>query len=241
MKSSWSRSLPLLLLTLFLELEGVTPLAFMRPCTSSEDLHYGRRAFLSNNINAGLAASAFVLNPHISCADEDILSSPGVLSDGMINRDGKPFTPLQALLPATRLKLWVDEVYTLSTDLKSVQVANERCKVLQQINEILSNPPTLFRGEKMEKRTTSSTAQLTTGISTVNKDQYQQNRKGLNIGNKMNAMLNQADVERQWGMLQFAESKREEGNEMRAAFNFYTRQLSFGDEYVLTASTISIC
>mmetsp|Transcript_2488 Transcript_2488/g.5266 ORF Transcript_2488/g.5266 Transcript_2488/m.5266 type:complete len:154 (-) Transcript_2488:10-471(-) len=52
----------------------------------------------------------------------------------------------------------------------------------------------------------------------------------------MTAMMNQADVERQWGMLQYTESKREEGSEMRAALNFYTRQISFADEYTLTAS-----
>ena len=78
-------------------------------------------------------------------------------------------------------------------------------------------------------------AQLTTSISSANKDQYQMNRNGLNVGDKVIAMWNQVDVERQWGMLQYAESKREEGNEMRAAFNFYARQLSFADEYVLTA------
>ena len=62
------------------------------------------------------------------------------------------------------------------------------------------------------------------------------NRKSLNLGDKFTAMLNQADVERQWGVLQYAESKREEDNEMRAAFNFYSRQLTFSDEYMLTAS-----
>ena len=36
-------------------------------------------------------------------------------------------------------------------------------------------------------------------------------------------------------MLQYAETKREESSEMRAAFNFYTRQLSFGDNYLLNA------
>lgn len=52
----------------------------------------------------------------------------------------------------------------------------------------------------------------------------------------MAALLNQADVERQWGMLQYAESKREQDNEMRAAFNFYTSQLQFADSFALTAS-----
>ena len=61
-------------------------------------------------------------------------------------------------------------------------------------------------------------------------------RKGFNVGDKFAAMLNQADVERQWGMLQYAESKREEENEMRAALNFYTQQLNFGDKFQLTAT-----
>ena len=44
-------------------------------------------------------------------------------------------------------------------------------------------------------------------------------QRGLNFGEKMNAMINQEDVERQPGVLQYAESKREKGNEMRMAFN----------------------
>jgi hypothetical protein len=86
------------------------------------------------------------------------------------------------------------------------------------------------------KRASQSTAQLTTAVSSADKDQYRQNRMNLDLGGKMNAMLNQADVERQWGILQYAERRREESNEMRAAFNFYTRQLTYGDEYLLTAS-----
>lgn len=80
-------------------------------------------------------------------------------------------------------------------------------------------------------------AQITSTVSSANKDQYQLNRKSLvNVGDKFSAMLNQADVERQWGMLQYAESQREQSNEMRAAFNYYTQQLNFSDKYVLTAS-----
>ena len=37
-------------------------------------------------------------------------------------------------------------------------------------------------------------------------------------------------------MLQYDESQRESGNELRAALNFYTQQLQFGDRYLLTAS-----
>jgi len=73
--------------------------------------------------------------------------------------------PLQALLPVTRLKLWVDDVYTISRDCRQVDQNEQKLIIVQRINERLSNPPTLFRGEKFEKMTSQSTAQLTTGVS----------------------------------------------------------------------------
>ena len=187
-----------------------------------------RRAFIANSV----LTTSTLLQPTSAAF--------AVATDG---RGGKPFAPLEALLPATRLKLWVDEIYVISQDLSIKTTAQEGNSssaqqriTIQQMNDKLSNPPKLFQGETMAKRTNNPTAQLTTAISSVNKDQYQMNRKSLNLGDKFTAMLNQADVERQWGMLQYAESKREEDNEMRAAFNFYSRQLTFSDEYMLTAS-----
>jgi len=186
----------------------------------------------------GVGAGTAVLSPPHALrvpVVEALVEEPP--NDGRKNRNQKPFAPPNALLPATRLKLWFDSAYKLSSCLASADNKTEEKRILQEMNGILSPQPKLFlSGEKILKRTSNPTAQLTTGISGANKDQYQFNRKGLNPGDKIAAMLNQADVERQWGMLQYAESKREESNEMRAAFNYYTQQLSFGDDYVLTAS-----
>lgn len=150
-------------------------------------------------------------------------------------RDGRPFAPREALLPMARLKVWSDKVYEKASSLS--QVDNEhRYQTLLELDRLISSPPKLFASEKFPKRTVGTTAQITSAVSTANRDQYQMNRRSFNIGDKVAAMLNQADVERQWGMLQYAESKREESNEMRAAFNFYTQQLTFGDRYNLNAS-----
>ncbi|KAL7450406.1 hypothetical protein ACHAWC_002321 [Mediolabrus comicus] len=181
-----------------------------------------RRAFIANS---SVLTTSALLHPTSAAF--------AVATDG---RGGKPFAPLEALLPATRLKLWVDEIYVISKDLSIKTAAAQQRITIQQMNDKLSNPPKLFQGETMAKRTNNPTAQLTTAISSANKGEYQMNRKSLNLGDKFTAILNQADVERQWGMLQYAESKREEDNEMRAAFNFYSRQLTFSDEYMLTAS-----
>lgn len=156
----------------------------------------------------------------------------------LVDRGGKPFAPLETLLPATRLKLWVDEAYELSRKLVDTEDNKvDQYKILQQMNGVLSNRPKLFTDNKVPReRTSRPTAQLTTGISSVNKEQYKNLRSDLSIPDKMAAMLNQADVERQFGMLQYAESKREQSNEMRLALNYYTQSLTFGDAYTLTAS-----
>ena len=160
----------------------------------------------------------------------------------------KPFAPTSALLPILKLKIWLDEAFDVSTSMKQLKPKEQRDEVyllVLKMNDILTNPPKLFfKGERMEKSSTSTSSsivaanfgQLTGSISSINKDQYQSNRQSLNMANKVAAMLNQADVERQWGMLQYAEQKRANENEMRAAFNFYTSQLSFGDSYILTAN-----
>lgn len=189
-----------------------------------------RRIFISEKIDILLASSTITTLVDTSGEDTSLENMKSLANNSRPAR-----APLQALLPATRLKIWIDGVYTISRDISTKDV-DERFSLLKRINEQLSNPPVLFKGEEnMIKQTSSSIAQLSTPISSANKDQYQFNRKGLNVGDKVNAMFNQADVERQWGMLQYAESKREEGNEMRRAFNFYTKQLTFSDEYVLTA------
>ena len=214
-------------------LSGINALSFTPP---SSKLFEGRRAFLSENILiVTTLTTPFEVRAEVRAEEENETNRDGVDSEGQADRGNKPFAPPAALLPVMRLKLWFEDSNALACKLSTTTDQNERNKIVQEMNSSLSNPPRLFYSEKMEKITSGSTAQLNTGISDVNKDQYQINRKGMNAGDKMAAMLNQADVERQWGMLRYAESKREESNEMRAAFNFYTRQLSYGDKYLLTA------
>ena len=150
----------------------------------------------------------------------------------------KPFAPTEALLPATRLKLWTDQAFDISNTLTSTETKENQYKVMQDLNQILSSPPKLFLSDtKKSKKNMASMAQITSSASNANKKQYKQNRQEYSsIGDKFAAMLNQADVERQWGMLQYEESKREESNEMRMAFNYYTQQINFADTYSLTAS-----
>ena len=196
-----------------------------------------RRTFF----RVAICAGATSLSPALAFddVDVDIDAKAGTNTSPTASRGGKPYAPIETLVPALRLKLWVDEAYASSQQLAGADIADnkdQQYQLLQQMNDILSIPPKLQIGSKAPKRTSGSTAQLTTGISSANKSQYKEVRKDLSIPDKMAAMLNQADVERQYGMLKYAESKREKSNDFRLAFNLYTQSLVFGDTYQLTAS-----
>ena len=200
-----------------------------------------RRTFLRVAICAGATSLSPALAFDDVDVDVDVDAKAGSNTSPTSIRGGKPYAPVETLVPALRLKLWVDEAYALSRQLAGADIADnkdQQYQLLQQMNAILSVPPKLFaNGNKQApKRTSGSTAQLTTGISSANKSQYKEVRKDLSIPDKMAAMLNQADVERQYGMLKYAESKREKSNDFRLAFNLYTQSLVFGDMYQLTAS-----
>lgn len=179
-----------------------------------------RRAILSHLVGATLAF------PLVSLAEDESTR----------DRGGKPFAPLEALLPATRLKLWIDKAHLLSSSLTSTSDKPAQYEIIKQLNDFLSNPPKLFVSTALKDTTSAPIAQITTGVSSANKLQYKRNRADLSMPDRLAAMLNQADVERQWGMLQYQESKLQKENEFRAAFNYYTWQLEFGNSYLLTAS-----
>ena len=198
-----------------------------------------RRGIFHHIFGAVIATQVLTASPPSVRAEVD---ANGGLQAAMTppKQGGKPYAPMEALMPAMRCKIWIDKSYSLSSKLSSVNDNTElKVQLLNDLNTNLSNRPQLFVGkEKPLQRLNSGAAagQITAGVSTANKGQYQKNRESLSMPNKMAAMLNQADVERQWGMLQYESSQRDKANSIRAAFSFYTQQLVFGDSYLLTAS-----
>ena len=126
-----------------------------------------------------------------------------------------------------------------SDALKSSTTTSTEQEMLQQMLDILNNIKSRAGKDIQKSKTKSSqqsTAQLTTGVSSVNKQQYQKNRQEMSVDQKVQAMLNQADVERQWGILKSQESALQNSNPLRACLSLYTQNLEFGDSYQLTAS-----
>lgn len=106
-------------------------------------------------------------------------------------KEGKPCAPINALLPATRCKLWIDREHYLSTKVGAANCYQDQYDAFNDLTSTLANRPRLFVGaEKPVKRTNSISAQITTAVSTANKDQRQKNRESLNIPTQIAAMWN---------------------------------------------------
>jgi hypothetical protein len=212
---------PLLKNFLLKAILATTFIAWQAQCLARQNLYNSRRVLLQTS--AAIIPTVFLPS---SCRAEQRLTC----------KEGKPCAPVEALLPATRCKLWIDRAHETSSKLAAAKDQHEHYETLKALTSTLSNRPKLFiSGETPIKRTNNISAQITTAVSTANKEQWQRNRESLNLPTQIAAMWNQADVERQWGMLQAGEARREQSNEIRAALNYYTQQLVFGDSYRLTA------
>lgn len=105
--------------------------------------HSDRRAFIAKTLLTSSCCAPALLQPTPSFAAEEATTNN--------NRNGKPYAPLEALLPATRLKLWVDDVYTLSKEL-STQTNNNRQQQLLTTHTPTTKPPIIHSTKTIPRR-----------------------------------------------------------------------------------------
>lgn len=157
----------------------------------------------------------------------------------------KPYASLQALLPATRAKLLID---------RSVLVASKLQMLLQQENNNNSSTTTdpndialLFSELQYLLLTPHNLTQLNSTMHSVllpipNQpaqqylESYKRSIQQSSFLLKPGAMLVQRGQVDTWKRLRRQEQHEELDNELRAALNLYTNQISFdGTAYLLTA------
>lgn len=156
----------------------------------------------------------------------------------------KPFAPLEALLPAARVKLLIDETYNVTQKLvetsKNVNIETEQQQqqLLAQLQmNLLQEEYDFFSKGSKNKSTFSATTTITTPRRDIYKERYDEQRKDIPWSQKPMALLVQAGDYRQSQILQKRQKQMEYQNEIRAALNTYTRALQFDSKkFVLTAS-----
>lgn len=139
----------------------------------------------------------------------------------------KPYATLDALLPAARVKLTIDESVTITSELVSLDSnSNKKEQLIQELQDLLLKPQNYTRA--------STLADVPQRPARQYLDTYKKNLDRLNILEKPGGMLVQSGEIDTWKRLKRQERAREKNDEIRAAFNTYTTNLSFsGDSYRL--------
>lgn len=181
----------------------------------------GRRSMIMHS----MLLCAATLVPNISAASDDPQSASAII---------KPFAPLEALLPATRLRMAIDQAVVL-------------------VNEIISMDPTASnfptrRGDSIARlqHILYDTQPYAPPLSLPKKDSqksklydqvYAKQLGGMSPGEALLALPVQIGERDTAARLKRRQKRLEKNDPIRGAFNFYTSQLQFNtDAYVLNAA-----
>jgi hypothetical protein len=140
-----------------------------------------------------------------------------------------PFAPIDALLPAARVKITLDSAVIIASQLSTATDANEKRKLLHDLEGLLLVTQNYTRG------TTPMAVPQQPAKQYLNA--YDEYRRHLSLLEKPGAILVQNGEIDAWKRLKREERIREDADEVRAAFNYYTSNLNFNSqEFILTAT-----
>jgi len=175
-------------------------IAFAPPSSSPSD----RRNVLQKIISASTAASAAVV---IAAKNEPAHAVA-------------PFAPVDALVPATRVKIMIDRSVDIASKLIDAEESIDiQLSMLHDLEHLLLTPQNFNIG------TTPIDVPQQPAKSYL--DAYANYRKSVSILEKPGAMLVQNGEIDAWKRLKRQEKVMEDANEIRAALNYYTSNLNF--------------
>ena len=145
-----------------------------------------------------------------------------------------PFAPIDALLPAARVKMTIDNAVDIAS--KLVAADNNNNNIMGTKKELLHDLETLLlMPQDFTKGTTPIDVPQQPARSYLKS--YEEYRNQVSILEKPGAMLVQNGEIDTWKRLKRQEKARENNDEVRAALNYYTSNLNFNsDKFVLTAT-----
>jgi hypothetical protein len=203
----------------------------LRDCCSDEVTQ--RRGMLRDlmQIPVNLTLGITALQPVLANASED---NDGDILPVKRKAPKKPFAPLEALLPAARVKVTIDESVSLVEKLEKLGVAEEgRSEILSKLCNLIVERTTFMTSEKGE---TAKKVQNLKSNTKLYDESYKEQLQGLAPTDVPLALFSQAGERRQFRMLQKRQKQLEKKNSIREALNFYTRQLQFDTEYYILNS-----
>lgn len=139
----------------------------------------------------------------------------------------KPYATLEALLPAARVKMVIDKSVNVASDLITVGNDSNKDMFVQELQDLLLKPQNYTRSSTLLAAVPQRPAKQYL-------DTYKNNIDRLNILEKPGGLLVRSGEIDTWKRLKRQERARESNDEIRAALNTYTTNLSFsGNSYRL--------
>lgn len=140
-----------------------------------------------------------------------------------------PFAPIDALVPAARVKLMIDRAVGIASSLVQEEAKGNKHQMLHDLENLLLVPQNFCRGTApMEVPQQPAQSYL---------DAYADYRKRVSILEKPGALLVQNGEIDAWKRLKRQEKAKEDADEVRAALNYYTSNLNFTpDKFLLTGT-----
>ena len=206
-------------------------------------------------VNAKENVNDIIVNPSFQPSIIDNNIQPKTL------KPKKPFAPLSALLPATRVKMTIDdaliiadEIIALDDQLSSSSsssssknnIPQEKIQKISQLQELIiqrekkgfMNPfNDTTKNNNSNNNIIFTKSQMPISNSKLYDETYKDKLKNLPITDIPLTLLTQAGDKRQFSILQRRQRVLEKNNPIREALNFYTRQLKFDTEfYILNAN-----
>lgn len=205
---------------------------------ASEALPIDRRLFAKTVLTPALS---FVMCPQSAVAGNDSDATVAntqlsiTINDSITNQNGndkRPFAPINALVPATRVRIMIDDAVKVASQVVHDGGGSHDSQLfLMQLESLLLRPQNVTRGYDvgvLPKQPAQSYL-----------DSYARRRNELPFLAQPGAALVQNGEIDTWKRLKRQERAREESDEyqVRAAFNWYTSNLNFNpDRYTLTGS-----
>ena len=140
-----------------------------------------------------------------------------------------PFAPVDALLPAARVKVAIDRAVDVASRLAAENDAQKKRGLLRDLAGLLLPPRNFNRGATPVEVPRMPARQYLNA--------YDEYRRVLSLFEKPGAMLVQNGEIDAWKRLKREERAREDADEVRAALNYYTSNLNFDPgSFVLTGT-----
>jgi len=166
----------------------------------------------------------------------------------------KPYAPLAALLPATRVKVTIDYALELTNEIvsleknksnieKSIQEQQQqqqqqhKMEIITRLEQILIEQKDFMKAFNNNNNSNNKSEINIRSNSKLYEDTYREKIQNIPATDIPLALLTQAGDKRQFKILQQRQRKLEKNSPIREAFNYYSRQLQFDTEYyVLNAN-----